>query len=418
MSNFLKGSAIYFIANICSAATPFLLLPIFTRYLSQEQFGQIAIFQMLYTGLAAFIGVNSVGAASRRYYDADHNKLAEFNGQCFVILLFSIITILFVAIFFSLKLSQELNIPEYWVYAAIVVAITNFIILFRLGQWQIRSKAKQYGYLQVGNSFIGFIFTLLLLFTILPDGHSRVIALVSIGALVSSFCFISLRRDNLLKFSGINIQVIKDILNFGGPLIPHVFGMFIISSFDRVVINDNLGLDQVGIYALASQLSMGLLVVFDAINKAYVPWLFEKLKKNDHRDKIKIVKNTYLYFVLLITISGLGFLFGEFVVVLVGGEVYREAGKVFGWLFMGQVFIGMYLMVTNYIFYSKKTGSLALVTISSGVLNVFLLYILVPEYGLLGAAYAFVISMFIRFLVTWVVSIHVYSMPWLGRLRD
>ncbi|GAK19361.1 hypothetical protein JCM19053_1575 [Vibrio sp. JCM 19053] len=47
-----------------------------------------------------------------------------------------------------------------------------------------------------------------------------------------------------------------------------------LGTFDRVVINDKLGASSAGIYMVAVQISMGLMVVFDSINKAFVPLAF------------------------------------------------------------------------------------------------------------------------------------------------
>ncbi|MFX3708006.1 lipopolysaccharide biosynthesis protein, partial [Streptococcus suis] len=85
----------------------------------------------------------------------------------------------------------------------------------------------------------------------------------------------------------------------------------------------------------------------------------------------------------------LSFLVGPVIISLVVGDEYREAGNVIGWLCLGQVFGGMYLMVTNYVFYSKKTGMLSLITISSGLLNLLTMIILVNYLGIEGAGIAF-----------------------------
>ena len=79
---------------------------------------------------------------------------------------------------------------------------------------------------------------------------------------------------------------------------------------------------------------------------------------------------------------------------------------------MGQAFMGMYLVMTGYIFYSKRTGLLSLTTITSGLINVALLVVLVRLLGLKGAAIAFSISMGIRFLLTWWVAQRRHPMPW------
>lgn len=157
---------------------------------------------------------------------------------------------------------------------------------------------------------------------------------------------------------------------------------------------------------------MGGSLIFDAINKAYVPWLFEKLQEDDLQQKKKIVRYTYLWYLVIVTGAILGFVVGPWLVVWIAGPGYEQAGDVIGWLLLGQAFGGMYLTVTNYIFYSKKTGLLSMATVASGLLNLVLLFVLINLLGLLGAAISFCIAMGVRFLLTWWVAQKRHPMPW------
>ncbi len=157
---------------------------------------------------------------------------------------------------------------------------------------------------------------------------------------------------------------------------------------------------------------MAMSICFDAFNKAYVPWLFERLRANDSATKRRIVKWTYAYFVIVLMMAGMAFLAGPYAITLIAGEKYAAAGAIIGILALGQAFQGMYLMVTNYIFFSKKTARLSMVTIFSGVLNVGLLLLLIPILGLQGAAIAFVLAMAIRFVSTWWLASISHPMPW------
>lgn len=69
LTGFLRNSTIYLASNIINALVPFLLLPILTRYLTPDEYGQIAMFQTLITALAALTGLNAVGAANRKFYE-------------------------------------------------------------------------------------------------------------------------------------------------------------------------------------------------------------------------------------------------------------------------------------------------------------------------------------------------------------
>jgi O-antigen/teichoic acid export membrane protein len=213
-----------------------------------------------------------------------------------------------------------------------------------------------------------------------------------------------------------NSENTKEALHFGVPLVPHIAGIFLVSSLDRFVINAELGLAAAGIYMVAVQLASAMGLLFDAVNSAYVPWLYERLRRDRPEEKIQIVRYTYTWFAVILFIAGAFSLVGPWLVVAVAGPQYAEAGRMIGWLALGQGFGGMYLMVTNYVFYSKRTALLAVATITSGVANIVLLYVFIHIFGLKGAAIAFACAMALRFLLTWCVAHHRHPMPWSAAL--
>lgn len=414
MNTFLKKTSVYFIANIINAAIPFLLLPILTRYLSVEEYGQIAMFQFMIAGLTGLVGLNSVGAAGRKFYDkgVTESELKLFNSSCFWILIVSSLVIALLIYIFDNTFATLLSMPTSWIYFALVVSIGTFIIQFRLNQWQIRGEAKKYGVLQVSNSLLNLCSSLIFVVLYSLGSSGRIDALVITSAIISLISLYLLIKNKLLVFSLPSKESVIEALRFGVPLIPHVFGAFLLSSSDRYIINDNLGLAATGIYLLAFQLSSALTIVFDAINKSYIPWLFKSLAKGDDEIKLSIVKNTYKYFGLLALVALAGFFVGPLVVKFVAGEKFSDSSYIIGWLILGQTFGGMYLMVTNYMFYSKETAKLSSVTIISGLLNVVIMYLLVKSHGILGVAIAFTVSKGIQFLLTWACAFQSVKMPW------
>ncbi len=211
----------------------------------------------------------------------------------------------------------------------------------------------------------------------------------------------------------INFVYSKEILLFGVPLIPHILGGYFLNAADRVVIGNQLGLDSAGLYAVAFQLAASAGLIFDAINKAYQPWLFESLNKGSTKVNLRIVRYTYAWFLFLF----LGFYVFSFVaeeaLVFIAGDKYKESANIFLILLFAQVFKGMYFGVVNYCFYAKRTGYLSAISLLSGVAQLLLLVWLVDIYGLSGAAYSYLLSMIFRFFATWWVSNKTYHMPWL-----
>lgn len=410
----LAGSAVYLLSNILNAIIPFALLPILTRYLSPEEYGQVAMFQTLLGMLIAFIGLSMAGAAGRKFYDGHLGKddLAEFIGACLQILLITSFMSLIVFVVFNKHLSEWLGLDSKWILLAVLVTAANVVIQLRLGQWQVRKQAFKYGVLQISRSLLDFVLSLGLVVVLLQGAEGRISAQIVAAGIFAMVALWLLKRGNLLKFFSWRPDYIREALRFGVPLIPHVGGAFLLVSVDRFVINSELGLAQTGIYMVAVQFAAALSLLFDAVNKAYVPWLFERLKRDQEHEKRQIVRYTYGWYVLILCGAALAFIVGPWLVTFVAGEEYARAGDVIGWLALGHVFSGMYLMVTNYIFYSKRTGLLSLVTIVSGLINVALLFVLVSRYGLEGAAYSFSIAMATRFLLTWLVAQKRHPMPW------
>jgi O-antigen/teichoic acid export membrane protein len=412
-NSFLSASVIFLFSNVLAAATPFALLPVLTRYLSPAEYGQVAIYQALVTGLAAFIGISGDSASGVKYYDTHGvgSELKNFIGNCLLVLLVTGIAAMLIAAVFMNPISEWLALAGPWLLLSIVVACANLIISIRMVQWQVRNKPKSYGAFKVSQSMLIMLLSVLLVVTYSRGSAGRILAMsiVPVGYAVAAL--VLLRRDGLLNFSN-RRQHVREIVIFGVPLIPHAFGYFLLSSVDRFVINDKLGIAQVGVYLVAVQLVSGTGLVFDAINTAYVPWLFERLKRDQLDEKRRIVRWTLGYFVFLAMCVGLAFVVGGRLLVIVAGERYAAAAPVVGWLAMGWAFHGMYLMVTNYIFFSKRTALLSASTIISGSINVGLLLLLVHPYGIMGAGVAFAISSGIKFIMTWCVAQLRFPMPW------
>lgn len=413
-NKFISGTGVYLFSNIINAMIPFILLPILTRYLSPEEYGQVAMFQTLLGALGAFVGLAFVGAASRKYYDSDLSRaeLSEFIGSCIQLSLISSILVFIIIFIFQSQFSAWLALEPIHIFFAILVSFSSVVISLRLGQWQVRKKAIHYGVLQIAQSLLNMLLSLLFVVMLLEGVNGRINAQTIANIIFLVITLFLLNKEGLIKFFTWRKDYIAEVLRFGSPLIPHIAGGVLLLSVDRFIINREIGLAEAGVYMVAVQLTAVMGIIFDAINKAYVPWLFDNLKLNNYEQNKKIVKLTYLWFLLILFGVLIVVFIGPWVVLLVAGEKYAQAASVIGWLALGQGFQGMYLMVTNYIFFSKRTGMLSLISMTTGLLNLILLILFIRIIGLEGAAIAFAISMGVRFLLIWFIANKRYAMPW------
>jgi O-antigen/teichoic acid export membrane protein len=242
--------------------------------------------------------------------------------------------------------------------------------------------------------------------------QGRVLGQSLTALLIGIIALVWLYKDQLLQRTNTWKTHSKDALRFGAPLIPHVIGGFLMVVVDRIIISNLLGKESVGIYMVAFQFGQVIGLLTESFNKAYAPWLFKTLS-SEQINKPSIVKWTYAYFVAIILISIPYALFLPFIIGFIVGEEFIVSAQLVIYLALGSAFIGCYYMITNYIFFAKKTEYLAFVTLVCGLINIPITYYLTLHMQLEGAAAAFLITHILFFLLAWLLSQRVYNMPWL-----
>jgi O-antigen/teichoic acid export membrane protein len=407
----IKSASIYTGSNILTAAIPFLLLPILTRVLSPADYGIVAMFGIMVSMFAAFTGLGAQGAVEIRFFEQERINLPRYVASCLLILLASTALALLCTYLFTGILVSLSSVTGDWLVIAVLVAAMQFVVLVRLSLWQVSKQAWKYGAMQIGQSGLNAGLSLWFVLVIGLAWEGRTLGIVIASAIVMVIAVVSLWRDGWIR-SPISLAYIKDALRFGVPLIPHALGGLLIAAVDRIMVTNLLDVSQTGIYTVALQIGMVLSLLTGAFNRAYAPWLFEHLKSRDDAQKIQIVRYTYLYFVALVIVAlSLGLLAPAILSVLVG-EAFRAGAEVVIYVATGFAFGGMYFMVTNYVFLAGATARLAVITFTSGLINVVATYFLISKYGLAGAGYGFMISQAVLFFGTWYLANKVWPMPW------
>ncbi len=414
MRALLHRAAIYSATNTLNALIPFLLLPILTRVLMPDDYGVIAMFFATVGVLGAFTGLSVHGAVNVRFVNRDKIDFPRYVGSCLSVLLMSTLLTLVVVLIFHAPLESITSLPIIWLLTAVIVSGCNIFIQIRLGIWMMAKKSVAYGAFQVLQSLLNIGLSLVFVLLLKLGYEGRLL-----GQLVAAIAFSVIGYLSLMRGGWVTLrpsrEYVREALAFGVPLIPHVVGAFLTSLVDRFIIKQQLGLASAGIYLVAAQLGMGMGLLADAFNKAFVPWLYEQLRTADLATKRRVVAGTWAYFAIALALAGIVALLADWIVLFVAGTAYMEAAKALPWLALGQAFCGMYFMVTNYIFYVRKTSGLVWITLFSGCVGISLVWIFAPLFGIAGAGMAFAVAMFLRFVLTWVLAQKIYPMPWFLR---
>lgn len=412
LNNRLFGhAAIYTLSNFAVAGVPFLLLPVLTRVLDPAAYGVVAMFSLVVAFMSVGVGLNVHGAITVRYFDRSSFEIPKYVSTALVILAVSTSLMLALVFITGTRIAVITSIPKQWLYAAVLVAFLQFLVQIVLALWQASKKPIKYGALRITHAFLDAIGSIVLVLVLALSWQGRLSGMLVAWLCAAIIAVYFLVREGWLAKS-INPTYAKDALNYGVPLVPHAVGGLLLGMADRFMVNNILDVSSTGIYVVAVQLGLILGMLADSFNKAFAPWLMEKLSDVDYESQKKIVIFTYIYFFVIIALAAFGALVAPYVLPYIVGPQFQTTGPLLIFILLGNAFIGMYYMVTNYIFYSRRTGLLSTLTISIGVITVALSWFLINAYGIKGAAIGFLVGQASLFFGAWVLSNYCVPMPW------
>lgn len=409
-SNLFKSSGVYLITSVLSSAIPFFLTPILTRFLTPEEYGVVSMFYLLVSVFNIFTGLSIHGSISKAYFESDID-FREYLFNCSLIIFFGTLLTLVVVVFFLRPLAKISSVPTRWIVLAVITSALDYLTVFALTIYQVKMLATRYSMIQLSKSIFGAFLSIVLVVIVGLGWEGRVLGQLLASVITGLISLLVLKKWMTCK---INFKYLYYALSYGVPLIPHCIGGMLLVFTDRFIITNSLGIEKTGIYMAALQIGGIVGILTESFNKAYAPWLFSILSKNNQDDKVNLVRFTYFFFVLLITLAVTLGQAAPYITDIYLGEGFKDSSSLVLWILLGSAFNGMYYMVVNYIFYTHNTYILSLITLVNGTINILLTQLLVTNFGLIGAGYSYAITLLSQFLLTWILSARMYKMPWLS----
>ena len=175
-------------------------------------------------------------------------------------------------------------------------------------------------------------------------------------------------------------------LKFNLPLLAYYFSQVIFNQSDRIMIQKlcDDGLSKAAVYGVGYTIALILTFVLTAINNAYIPWLYGKIRDKD------IYKNRSMSIIITIImctlIGGVIWITPE-LVKLMAGKAYIEAIWVIPPVSISLILLLFTQFSTNIEFYYAEKYKLIIASIGAAALNIGLNFWLIPIYGYLVAGY-------------------------------
>jgi O-antigen/teichoic acid export membrane protein len=411
-----KNMGVYMVSSIINAAIPFLLLPVLTRYLSPNDYGITATFQSL-TGLFSFlVGLNTQTAVIRRFYDDEKVNYSEYISNCLLILFLSTALLLALLLPFSEFIGRVTEFPRKWLWTIVIVSFFQYLFSIILGVWQVRGKVYYYAMFQNSQTLLNILLSLLFIIFLGMNWQGRILGQTISTAAFGIISLLILSRLDLIK-STMNRSYLSDALKFGVPLIPYSFTGWILLSMDRILLNNLVGLRETGLYSVAYQLSMIIALFQISFNTAWVPWLYEKIKLNDAKQNISIVRLSYVFILANFLLAALLVIAGPPFIKLFIGKSFYGATEFLWWLCLAQAANGIHIVAVTYVNYHNKNIYLTYSAVFTALVHIPVTYLLIKLNGTKGAAQSFFISSLLTSILTFGIAVKFHRLPWLIGLR-
>lgn len=410
-----KNSIIYFVASALVGLIPFLLLPIYTRFLSPEDLG---VFVMVTTTAMAYLTLITLGqngVINRFYFDRHKIDFSLILSSSLYTIIGAFFLILIATFIFLPEIKSTSGLNGIWIFIALFLGLLQIPFQIVLGILRVQHKAILFATFQISNVVINQFGGLLLVFFWKNDWIARSYGLLLSSVIMGIGGAVFIVRNGWGRLS-FDAEHWKMGMHYGLPLFIHTLGTMLITQADRFLLTSLVDVVAVGLYGVAAQLTAAITMVVEAFNKAYVPWVLEKLTDEQKGIREFLVKVTYRIIFCELILWILFILIVPKIAPLYFGYRFLGSVKFLFWLSLGTLFSAFYSHFVIFIFFTKQTKYLAAGTLLSGFAGVVVGYYLVFYEGAIGAAKGYAIGHFALFVLTWFISQKCYKMPWFRRI--
>ena len=288
----IENSFFYIFSSLLIKAMGFLLLPIYTLFLSPDEYG-ISNLVMGFINVAIFIVAFSLYSAVIRFYtDYQDNRarLKRLYGTLIsFVILSGVLTLILGIVFRNIVTSIFFEGISFYPIVFIALMSLVFVTLYTLHQSILQG-------MQLGKKLTRLNLTVFIATAALKIVFIGVFKLGVVGFLLAQlivyviyalYMFFDLRENDLIEWT-IDLTILKEALKYSIPLMPHNLSTRIASLASRIFINVSGTLAAVGLYSIAMQFGNLIDVLQISVNKAFQPWFYEMMNKNDERSKRKL----------------------------------------------------------------------------------------------------------------------------------
>lgn len=378
-----RASLWFLFCNVLQMGLNVLSTPVFTRIMSQEEFGVVSVYNswrsilMIFTSLNLSYGV--FNNAMVKYEDEKTRDEYVSSMQGLYCLITGIFLVLYLCTRSWCNAILKMSTP------VVLILFTELFTYPALLFWSSRQRFEfKYRALVVITTVMSLANVGVGIVAVVLSQHKDVARIASSAGVNLLVCVFFLvfqfgkgKKICIPKFW-------KYALAFNIPLIPHYLSEMVLNQSDRIMIDQFDGASAAANYSIAHSVILLMQLVLQAINATFLPWSYICLKQKKYED-IRRMAN-----LLVLLISGCIFMVMMFVpeiILVFAGQKYMDAIYVIPPLALSVLFMFLYDLFATLEFYYEKNYFVMVASVISACVNVVLNWIFIQIFGYHAAGY-------------------------------
>lgn len=399
----LTGTIVYAIGNLGTKILTFLIVPLYTYYISTSDMGD---YDLLMTSVSLLAPIVSL-----KISDATYNwmiKQTMSNEVCIkatynYLLKSCALSVIVVGIIGHIAHIWNLKL---------FLAILVLDPVLETTQKILRGLKNQKLFAASGIIYTGILVTLnFITVCVMKLGVTSLLVNTIISQLVSITLIFALEKRMRCLVVTVNkstlLETQKEMLKYSMPLVPSTLSWWVMSVSDRYVVRFFLGSSFNGIYAIATKFPSVLQTFFVLFNNAWTDMALANLHSKEENSKYvsglfeKMYMFSFSAIFCLIPMT-------KVVTQVILSSDYKIGSIYIGFLYLGAIFQGFSTFASVGYLQSKKTARAATSSLAGAIVNLLVDFILIKSVGLFAAA----LSTYAGFLVMWLVRMYDIRKDW------
>ena len=412
LKDIAKDSSIYGLSKVIGQAIGFFLIPLYTQYLSPEDYGILNIIGVASVsfGLIMTFGIDSAtyrfaGLAKTEEEEKTYLASAQWMNLFFVILI-TLLLILNIQLVKNLVIDPQSS--STLLVIGILTSVFSSISSINRAYFRIKRKVKVISLASIINIFTSIGSTIVLV-VFMQLGVLGALLGNMIGNLISSL-YLMLYSQTTFSLD-LRWSAIKKLFAYALPVLPAQLFAFAIPLYSQWSVKELLNMKELGMYAIGLKFTIPLTLLLGMFQQAYGPYKFEILKTDKNPKKMfsDIMNLFVLCFGLLVILVSF---FGGYVLKLMTPSTFHDAEKYLFYIALIPLFQGLYFMFSAGLEMAKSPWFRPVISAAGLATVLFSNHYLISKFGVPGAAISIALSWFVMAMGNLIYSSYIYAISY------